>query len=495
MNARRAYFLFWLIAGAPALFMFFLLVPLCVVNLIAPERRKWKTVLLIAFYGPFLPLSLVNLVSYGNLYYVVFAVLFFVLAVIPKTRRVAFFGTLALALWLYLASLAQAYLGLAGVVAVTLGIVAGTFVAARKQLDREWFHFPADAFAHYFLVSLVLLSWFFFLPSPVASRFVTAQAGVQAVAVHDSDSAYRGRFAFHQMNFVDELSPGVLLVGVKRKLPNGMTIHRNYVFDVAANKWRDSPLPQPVTSVHLIRCEPGDYLLPESEKRNWVERTVNMGRGFSWYGPTMAGFCLPTAGVYLVGDETSAKLVDRADGEVVHEFAFTEVLPLAPLRFFAPYGDGKIASFHNRYFTRITYDRAGREVHQDRTVYREDLFGESIVLGAEGHPYIYLVKTNGKVRKIDPEGPYVKAENRVLPGFRFATFDPHLRLLYVVNELLGIVEVVDAETMRRIDWVYIGHAGRRVNLAVREPGVGYVVSAVGILKLDFCRRLPERCGD
>jgi hypothetical protein len=493
MRARRLYFLIWLLLS-PLLFMFFLVWPICLTNLIMPAQRRWKTVALVAAFALFPVAAILNTFPYGNYYWLALTAVYFALMLPARTRRPTFAVTLALAAGLLGASLLTPFLGAAGLALVGLGALAGGWWLWRSPHAASLFEAPADVFTHYFMITLALLTWFFFLPSPLPSRWVAAQPGVQVVAAADSDPAYRAHFLLHQMNMVDQTAPGELLIGSKRRVPGGETIHRNFLYDLAARHLAQSPMPGAFTTVHLIRCGPDDYLLPSPDERSLGERLVNVGRGFTWYGPTMSGYCLPGAGLYLVGDETSVRLLDRATGETVHRFTFDEVFPQAPLRFFAPYGVGKIATFHHGYLTRLHVDETTRAVGESPyRAYAEPFSGETLLLGAEGHAFVYLIASHGKIRKIEPDAGRVVAENSILPGFRFATLDERLELIYVVHDLLGMVEVIDARTMRRLDRLYVGHAARRVNLSPYAPGVAYTISGLGVLRLDFCERLPGRC--
>jgi len=484
VKTRRIYWLLWLLFGAPTLFMGFLLVPPAALELAWPGRRQWKTRLVTAVFGAFALVALGNVLLFGNVYFGAAAVAYLALTAVTRLRRTVFWLTLGGTLWLVAAALTQPWFGPAGgLVAAVVLAVAGV-VVARRPGSRDLAAGYDDTLVLFFQCSLVVLSVFFFLPSPVPSRWLERQPGVSVVAAVDRGGAYRDTFLFHQVHMADELDEASLVVTAKRRLPGGVTRFRSYRLDATTGAMSEAPFTRPVTAAHLLRCAP-DEILPAPDET-----------APDALAPQRSGYCLPDLGVYLVGTETRVGLLDRSSGVLVSEFPRRGLGSRVPLRFFAPYRDGPLASFHNDVLSRVTFDATtGAVTEQPVKAYREPLMGETSLVGDADYPDVFLVKTSGSVRRIDPVRGRIVAEGDVWPGFRFVTFDPRLELLLVVNDLLGVVEVLDARTMRRLDVVYVGHAARRVNLSWRTPGRAYVVSAVGVLRLDFCERLPGRCAE
>jgi hypothetical protein len=61
-----------------------------------------------------------------------------------------------------------------------------------------------------------------------------------------------------------------------------------------------------------------------------------------------------------------------------------------------------------------------------------------------------------------------------------------LNVLILVNDLLGRLDILDAQTLKNLDHFHIGHAARNFNLLPGEPGVGVIASSTGLWKVDLC---------
>jgi hypothetical protein len=59
--------------------------------------------------------------------------------------------------------------------------------------------------------------------------------------------------------------------------------------------------------------------------------------------------------------------------------------------------------------------------------------------------------------------------------------------------MAGIIEVLDLDSLNRVDLLYVGPRPRRLNLSRYQQGLGYMVSSVGVFQIDFCQRLLDRC--
>jgi len=490
---RRLYYLLWIIAGIKAVFPIVVPAVAGLANLVYPRRHKWKTRLLLLVYLPFLPLMLLNMYEFRSYYYLVLPVVYFGPAAWRRLRPAVFVGSLALTLGLFSASLCLAYGNGWWLLGVSLALGIGLALFVRYRLDRPLLEAPEDLVVHFCLIAAALLTWFFFFPAPYPSAWLARQTGVQIVAAHDASPSYRDAFFGCQLNMVDALNPGELLITTKRRAPEVLTHFESYRLQSSDGTVAPEADEQTVTTDHLVRCPADRVVRQKGIEKNVLNMPIIFLKKDEQY-PMVTGFCLDRSGLLALGNHYRAEITDQATGRLVFSLERGAIRQPFVMQTLAPFGGEKVAHFADRTLAWGEYlPKFGRFFLQSRYDLSVKFHGETTLLGHPDSPFVYLVRAEGQVWKIDPPTESITAKGAIWPGFRFAAYDRDLHALFVTNDLLGLVEVLDAETLSRLDTVYVGHAARRLNISPFEPGVGHIVSAAGVLRIDFCRRLPDRC--
>lgn len=490
---RRFFFLFWMLVAAYLHSGVFLL-PACLLNLLQPRPAKWKRILLLIGYAPFPILMAIHLINYSSYYYLVFAALYFLPMVWRGPRTVVFATTLGLLAWLWLASAGNALGGPLLVAALTLTLLAVWIAAAVKNVFPALFQPPEDIFVHFFIFSLVHLTWFFFMPAPYPGAWLAEQRGFERLADSSSNAAYRKVGFLSQMGLAAEWPDGSLVLTTKRSTVDSRPDYRLFFFDQQTGALREETSDRVITTEQLVECPPGRPITQTNIPRESIISLFGKPDQPAWRGAEKSGYCLTESRLLMLSDERQLRFTDSETGEEVYRHEEKDAFPNDAVRFFAPYGPGKLAAVLNERLNLIEYDRATRKFKwKVNKSFIHRMEGESRLLGDESYPYVFLVNAAGRVEKIDAEAGAIIARGAILPGFRFVAFEPRLRLLYVVNDLLGILEVLDGEDLRRLDRIYVGHAARRFNPAREARGVGYIVSSAGMFRLDICERLPDKC--
>jgi len=465
-----------------------------VANLLQPQRTRWKRRLLIIVYAPFPVLVAIHLIIYESYYFFLFGAGYFLLMTKRSARLPVFAATLGVVVWLWSASFAQALGGTWLVAAVTALLLVVWLQAARKKVFRILFHSPEDIFVHFFLICLAHLTWFFFIPAPYPGAWIAGQRGVDCMADSYTHGAFRRVSLLNQFNLAAEWPDGSLVLTTKRSALDDRPDYRLFFFDQHTGALREEISDRILTTEQLVECPPGRPITQPNVARDSTIGLFGKPDRPNWRGAEKGGYCLMETGLLLLSDERQIIFTDLETGEEVHRQDVPGTFPKDSIRFFAPYGPGKLATLQNEFLTLIRYDRINRKLKwKIKKSFTRRLEGESRMLGDESYPYVYFVDAVGQVERIEPEAGAVMARGKILPGFRFAVFEPRLRLLYVVNDLLGVLEVLDGEDLRRLDRLYVGHAARRFNPAREERGIGYLVSSAGIFRLDICARLPDTC--
>lgn len=490
---RRVYYLVWIIAGIKTVFPIVLPAVVGLVNLAYPQRNKWKTRLLLVAYLPFLPLMLLNMYEYRSFYYLALPPIYFGLAAWKRLRPAVFVASLALTAWLFLASYCRAHGGGVLLVGASLALGAAVFLLVRRGAYRSLIEAPEDLVVHFCLISTALVSWFFFFPAPFPSAWLEKQEGVTVEAACDTSRPYRDAFFGCQINMVDALAPGELLISTKRRAPEVLTHFETYRLQTATGTITPETGARTITTDHLVRCPAERIIRQEKIEKNVLSMPIVLRKKDAQF-PMVTGFCLDRSGLLAIGNHYRADIIDQATGQSVFTLERAAIRQPYAMPTLAPFGGGKIAHFADRTLAWGEYLPAGGRFYLQSSYDLSVKFhGETILLGHPDIPFVYLVRAEGHVWKIAPPTEQILASGTIRPGFRFAAYDRDLHALFVTNDLLGIVEVLDGETLAHLDTLYVGHAARRLNISPFEPGIGHIVSAAGVLRIDFCRRLPAHC--
>ena len=462
-----------------------------VINAVFPRDSVWKRRLLCVVYIPACVISLIIGFWYvDNPLFLVFSILFFLFTLRRKYRARVLPVFLAVALFLPVAGTLYVSLGPAGdIIAAGLCILTAYWLIRVKILSQA-----PDSLVHYCLIGALLTVWFYFIPAPYPSAWILSQKGVSNVASLDTSAGFRKDMEFRQTNFVDEYSPGLLLVGAKRYL-----FHQGYlgyyllIDDKPGYALHEAGLSGDFPAIELLRCGGSG---PVSQRKDKIflgeERLLFVDPELS---PPNTGFCSEKAHVLVFGDECSLYAFDVEQRKMLlQEHAklfFNGIMSYL----IAPYGGGKLVYLKNKKHPIIggrspdgqtfSWKPAGYQVRA--------YWGEDKLVGNEDLDYVLSFRMLGFVSKIEPETGRKIQSAQIWPGMRFATMNMKMRLVFSVNEWLGIIEVLDLDSLKRVDVVFVGQRARKLNFSRDQRGLGYMVSSVGVFKIDFCQRLPDRC--
>jgi hypothetical protein len=479
---------FFLLVGLLSLYVYhgigssdigLVILAICLCNVFIPGHHRWKTGALGTIAAFFLLCMIImSNVAFGSvIQYPVFVILGLV-AMLVCSIEWLFLGFAALLVLLPAESIALTYSkGFAVVIVMAFSWLA--IRLKRAAVIPKWFDSPEDGLVLLVLSAAPLIGWFFFLPPVLPTSLLDHQRGVQMLLAVDRNAAVRKFLFLRHPAVADELPGGQsVLAGVKYSLSTfGRT--RNAELDLGTGNFR--AVSTDMTAYHLPRC-PGE---------EWI-------RLRSTYIPPdlhapLLSYCMSRAGLFFMGGDKGILLLELSSGRIlIHE---TDDNRRNLAKKFAPFGVGRLARFSDDGRLDVgTYEAGASTMTWSPTPLKVDSFAvDDIVIGGEGQNRIYLVRCEGLIQKIEPGAFAPEIERRVFPGVRFTTFVPELKVLCLVNTWVGMVEILDADSLKTLDTFFVGHQARRVNMSFRKKGLAYMITNAGIVRLDLCARLPDRC--
>lgn len=495
MKARRIYYLVMGLLSVGLLFPGGILLLVGVWQAVEPRPNRWRKWLLLSVFGTFALLSVIKLLAFRNLYFLAFAVLYFLLASRRIFRFPTFYATWCGMIGLTLASTGMAYGGITGLILAALATAAVAFFLYRSKALRQCFHWPEDVFVHYFLICAFFLTWFFMFPSPAPPQWTARLTGVEAIATYPDNSTFRSHFFMRQIQMLDEFDESRYIVTSKRRLPFGTLEHDAFLIDKETLRVSPDASGQTISTTRVVHCPAGGPLRFYRPMRSW--------RWAPWMffvearqsgGAELNAYCLEHSDSLAVGYFYWLKIFDSRSDALLYEDRPTSYFPQGPFRQTAPYRDGQLVYLRNNRLLILARPAGAEriEVVSDNP-FPHDLIGDGCLLGREGGREVIMALSNGEVARVDPLHARIVATARIKPGLRFAVLEPQLNLLILVNDLLGRLDILDARTLKNLDHFSIGHAARNFNLLPGRPGVGVIASSTGLWKIDLCTRLPQVC--
>jgi len=332
-------------------------------------------------------------------------------------------------------------------------------------------------------------------PSPAPPQWTAHQPGVEAVATYSDDPSFRDHLFGRQIQMVDELDEARYIVTSKRRLPFGTLEHHAFLIDKTTRQVSADDSGKTISTTRLVRCPAAGEPRFHHAMRSWRWAPwMFFVEAWETGGAELNAYCLERSRMLAVGYFYWLKIFDSETGVLLYENRPSSWFPQGPFRQTAPYRDGELVYLTEGKLKILARSANGEAVEViNEKPFPHDLLGDGRLLGREGGREIIMALSNGEVARIDPLSARIVATARIKPGLRFAVLEPRLNVLILVNDLLGRLDILDAQTLKNLDHFHIGHAARNFNLLPGEPGVGVIASSTGLWKVDLCARLPQVC--